>query len=220
MQRKATAPKSPEEYFQDTEHAVRHLYAGLDSCWSYYREALKYWDVTQVGLPMTPESKEALDRHLELAGKYFDLKFSEATFAGAILQVAYMGIRLFSPLLPPQDSAPANYERLIRSDKGKIVKAAIPFCIGPERHGVPVGLIIYAARNQYNHWDDEKLDDVPQNVFRALSAAFSDNMWFDLAFELGNPTITVYASEVLLVALGWTTYDKYLAGMKSMLPPP
>ncbi len=58
-----------------------------------------------------------------------------------------------------------------------------------------------------------------RNVFRALTAAFCNNVWSDLAFELGNPTITVYAGEVLRVALGWTTYDKYLAGMKSMLPP-
>lgn len=208
MQRKATVPKSPEKYFQDTEHAVKHLYAGLDSCWSYYREALKHWDVTQGGLPLTPERREGLDRYLELAGKHFDLKFSEATFAGAILQVAYMGIRLFSR----QDSVPSNYTRLVGS-----TKTAIQFCIGQERHGIPVGLIIYAARHQYNHWDEEA-HDVPQNVFRALSAAFHDNMLFDLGFELGNPTITVYASHVLLVALGWTTYDKYLGGMKSMLP--
>jgi len=45
---------------------------------------------------MTAERKAALDRHLELAGKYFNLKFSEAMFARAILQVAYMAIRLYS----------------------------------------------------------------------------------------------------------------------------
>lgn len=216
---KVTVPNTSDEYLQETEHAVKHLYAGLDSCWSYYRAALEHWDITKVGQPMTPERKATLDSYLELAGKHFDLKFSEATFAGAILQVAHMGIRFFSPL-SQQVSPPASHERLIRSDDGRIVKKAIPFCIGPERHGVPVGLIIYAARNQYNHWDDEKPHVVPRHVFRALSAAFSDNMWFDLAFDLSNPTITVYASEVLLIALGWTTYDKYLAGMKSLLAPP
>lgn len=215
---KATAPRTPDEYFQKTEHAVEHLYAGLDSCLSCYRAALEHWDITKVGQPKTPEGKAALNTYLELADKYFHLKFSETTFAGAILQVAYMGIRLLSPLSREND-APANHERLIRLENGKIQKEAIRFCIGPERYGVPVGLIIYAARNQYNHWDDETLHDVPQNVFRALSAAFSNDMWFDLAFDLDNPTITVYASEVLLVALGWTTYDKYLAGMKSMLAP-
>jgi len=41
---KPSAPKNPEEYFRDTEHAVRHLYAGLDSCWSYYQQALEVWE--------------------------------------------------------------------------------------------------------------------------------------------------------------------------------
>ncbi len=204
---KVTAPKNPEEYFRDTERAVRHLYAGLDSCWSHYREALEHWDISQVGQPLTSERRVALNRYLELAGKYFDLKFSEAMFAGAILQVAYMGIRLFSR----QGSVPSNYKRLVGS-----TKTAIQFCIGQERHGIPVGLIIYAARHQYNHWD-EKPHDVTTNVFHALSAAFSENMWFDLAFELSNQTINVYANEVLLVALGWTTYDKYLAEMRSLV---
>jgi hypothetical protein len=150
---------------------------------------------------------------VEKARKYFGLKFSKATFAGAIFQVAYTGIRLFSL----QNSVPSSYKNLVESDKKK---SAVPFCIGPERHGVPVGLIVYAARNQYNHWDEEKPHDVTQNVFRALSKAFSKNVWSDLAFELSNPTITVYADEVLLIALGWTTYDKYFAEMKALLGSP
>src|SRR2546427_105335 len=144
------------------------------------------------GEPITPESQAAAKRYVELAGKYFDLKFSEATFAGAIFQVAYTGIRLFSW----QNSVPSSYKNLVESDKKKIVESAIPFCIGLERHGVPVGLIVYAARNQYNHWDEEMPHDVTRNVFRALTAAFSSNMWFDLGFELSNPTINIYASEV------------------------
>jgi len=199
---KITAPRDPEAYFRDTEHAVRHFYDGLDSCWSYYQRALEHWDISQVGQPMTPERRAGLDRYLQLAGKYFDLKFSEAMFAGAILQVAYMAIRLYSQ----NRSIPANCVQLVRSSQ----KSAIPFCIGANRHGVPIGLIIYAARNQYSHWDDEEPHEVTKNVFYALSAAFYHNMLTDLAFELSNPTINVYANEVLLTALGWRSYDTYL----------
>jgi len=214
---KVTAPKSPEEYFRATEHAVKHLYAGLASCRSYYEEALKEWDpISHLCEPVTPESQAAATRYVEKARKYFGLKFSEATFAGAIFQVAYTGIRLFSR----QNSVPSSYKNLVESDKKKLVVSAIPFCVGQERHGVPVGLIVYAARNQYNHWDEEKPHDVTQNVFRALSEAFSENVSSDLAFELSNPTINVYANEVLLIALGWTTYDKYFAEMKALLGSP
>ena len=206
---KITAPKDPDEYFRQTEHAVKHSYAGLDSCWSYYQRALQHWDISQIGQPMTAERKAELDRYLELAGKYFDLKFSEAMFAGAILQVAYMAIRLYSR----NTSIPGRCSGLVRPSQ----KSAIPFCIGNEWHGIPTGLMVYAARNQYNHWDDEQPHEVTRNVFDALSAAFYHNMLSDLAFELSNPTVNVYANEVLLVALGWKSYDKYLAEMKSLL---
>ena len=209
---KTTAPQSQEEYFAATEHAVKHLYAGLDSCWSYYKEAGQYWDLRQLGQPMTPERREALNNFLELAKKYFSLKFSEATFAGGILQTAYMGIRLYSR----NDSIPASCAGLVRPEN----KSAIPFCIGEYRHGLPLGLIVYAGRNQFSHWDEDKLNPVNENVFEALSLAHFTDVWHDLAFSLSNPTINIYAGEILLVALRWTTYDEYLTAMKAMLTSP
>lgn len=206
---KITATGEPSKYLRQTEHAVKHYYSGLNSCWSYYQRALEHWDISQIGQPMTPEKSVALDQYLQLAGQYFDLKFSEAMFAGAILQVAYMGVRLFSR----NTVIPANCTAFFRSSN----RSAIPFCIGEERHGIPTGLIVYAARNQYNHWDDDQPHEVTQGVFRALSAAFYQNMFSDLAFDLCNPTINVYANEVLLVALGWNSYDRYLTEMKSLL---
>jgi hypothetical protein len=205
---KLTAPKDSDEYFRQTEHAVKHAYAGLESCWKYYQDALQHWDISQVGQPMTAERKAALDRYLELAGKYFDLKFSEAMFAGAILQVAHMGIRIYSR----NTSIPSNCSGFVKPSQN----SAIPFCIGEERHGIPTGLIVYAARNQYNHWDEQPRE-VTRKVFEALSEAFYHNMLSDLLFELSNPTINVYANEVLLVALGWKSHETYLAEMKLLL---
>jgi len=207
---KITAPKDPNEYFRSTEHAVKHSYDGLDSCWQYYRQALQHWDISQVDQPMTPERRAALDRYLHLAGKYFDLRLSEAMFAGAILQVAYMAIRLYSR----NASVPVSCATLVRPSQ----KSAIPFCLGKELHGIPTGLVVYASRNQYNHWDDEQPHEVTQNVFGALSVAFYHNMLSDLTFDLSNPTINVYAKEVLLVALGWKSYETYLTEMKALLP--
>lgn len=47
--------------------------------------------------------------------------------------------------------------------------------------------------------------------------AFWDNPLYDLAFDLGNPTIDIYANEILLGGLGWTTYDKYFSEMRDLL---
>ncbi len=208
---KLTAPKTFNEYCEITEHAVRQLYAGLDSCWSFYKRALEHWDISQVEQPLTLEKQGALKKYLDLAGKYFDLKFSEAMFAGGILQIAFMAIKLYSK----NNSIPNSCTALVKPKN----RSAIPFCIGRECHGIPAGLIVYAGRNQYSHWDEEEPHEVTQNVFNALSAAFHDNMLADLAFALSNPTINVYANEVLLMALRWKSYDTYLYEMMSMLPP-
>lgn len=206
---KLTAPKSLGKYLRDTEHAVRHLYAGLDSCRSFYQQATQHWDMTQADQPMTPERKAALERYLQLAGRYFELKLSEAVFAGAILQVAYMAVRLYSH----NETIPSDSLSLVQSFKNTAVK----FCIGRLRHGIRTGLIVFAARNQYNHWDEKEPHQPTKAIFNALSAAFHENMWADMAFELSNPTINVYANEILLTALGWRTYDTYLAEVSGML---
>jgi hypothetical protein len=201
-------PRTLDEYLRRTEHAVRHLYAGLDSCWAYYRQALTHWDISKVGEPMTPESRAELERYLELAGRYFDLKFSEATFAGSILQVAAIAIRRFSS----NTVVPGTCLALVPPK----AKGAIPFCVGRQVHGIPAGLIVYAARNQYNHWDDEPWE-ATRRVFDALCAAFYSNPLYDLAFDLGNPSITIHANEVLLGALRWRNYEQYDAEIRDML---
>src|SRR5262245_56500435 len=214
---KLTTPETPAEYFRKTEPAVQHAYGGLGSCWSYYKEALQHTtrpierDGYYVFEPAkTPEEKARVDRYLELAGKYFELKISEAIFAGSILQEAYTAIRLYSR----NDTIPPNCAKRVEPNQ----KSAISFCIGKERHGIPTGLIIYAGRNQYNHWDEQSLHSPTREIFNALSLAFLGNPLSDLAFDVSNPTIPIYAYEILFTALGWESYEKYLDGMTELLP--
>jgi len=61
---KLVAPKTAEKYFEITEHSVRHLYEGLDSCWSYYKQALEHWDISQAGQPLTEENKRSYTKVL------------------------------------------------------------------------------------------------------------------------------------------------------------
>ncbi len=201
-------PKTPQEYLENTEHAVRHFYAGLDSCWAVYRQALSHWDLSKAGELLTPENKAKLDEYLKLAHQYFDLKFSEATFAGSILQVAAMGIQYFSrnTVIPAscRDIVPKNHR-------------ATRFCVGKELYGLPIGLIVYAARNQYAHWDKEDLHEINRKIFQGLSLAHYADPLRDLAYDLSNPTITIYANEVLLGALKWTTYETYVAEVTALL---
>jgi hypothetical protein len=189
---KITGPQTPDEYFQRTEHAVRHAYAGIEVCWSIYEATQqKLWG-------------------RELGYELGKAQFSTAIFAGSILQVAYTAIRAFSQ----NSSVPANCATLVERPNNTVVK----FCIGKERNTVPIGLIIYAGRHQYAHWgeEEEPTNPVVVKVFDALTIAFLKNSWSDLAFDVGNPTIPVYSGEILLTALKWSSYDKYLGDMKEL----
>jgi hypothetical protein len=195
-------------YLDQTEFAVRHFYDGLAACWEVYEKALDHWDMSRIGMPLTDEEQARAQRYVEQAGKYFKLKFSEGTLAGSIIQVAATGIRVFSK----NETVPDYCADIVPSSANKV----IPFCVGDELFGLPVGLIIYAARNQYAHWEEDPFA-ITTKVFRRLAIAFSDNLTYDLAFVLENPTIDIYANEILLGGLRWTTYEKYRSEMEKML---
>jgi hypothetical protein len=198
------------EYLDLTEHAVRYFYTGLDNCRQVYEHALEHWDLSRIGKPLTEKEMERARKYVEQADKYFYLKFSEGTLAGAIVQVAATGIRLFST------------NKVIPDDCIHIVtpkaEAAIPFCIGKRIYGLPIGLIIYAARNQYAHWEVDP-HKVTTNIFHQLLNAFRNNLIYDLAYDLENPTIDIYANEILLGGLKWTSYEKFRSEMEELLGP-
>jgi hypothetical protein len=80
----------------------------------------------------------------------------------------------------------------------------------------------HASERQNTEGEEHETHRKPRNDLGeqrrcSLSAAFYHNMLSDLAFELSNPTIKAYASEVLLVALGRKSYDTYLDEMTSLL---
>jgi len=213
---KFAIPQSPPAFFEKTEFAVRHAYSGLASCCAYWQQALQYeapWQHGDHGMmyrdpPKTPEEKARSERFLELADKYMSLKPSEAMLAGSILQTAYTGIRIFSK----NQVVPSIYAGLVQNSTAR------QFCVGKDRYGIPTGLIIYAGRNQFCHWDEaEAAHENTATIFRALTIAFWDNPFSDLAFDLGNPTISIYAGEVLFTALGWASYDKYISEMTELL---
>jgi hypothetical protein len=207
-------PTSVDEYLHKSEHAVRHLYAGLESCWAHYEEATRYWDISKAGSPLTTvEELEALQEYLKHAKRYLDLTLSEATFAGAILQVAATGIRRLSR----NDTVPHSCGSIILNKKGEVIEAVLPFCIGREVYGLPAGLIVYAARNQYNHWDDDQPHFLTQRILGVMSAAVRCDPWNDLAFNHGDFGPGILATGMLFTALRWTDYARYEADMRSML---
>lgn len=125
------------------------------------------------------------------------------------MQAAHLAIRLYSR----NKSAPKNCRQFVGANPKKEVAR---FCIGDERLGVPIGLIVYAGRNHNSHWE-EKPAKITKRVFASLSDGVANDPLCDLAFDLGNPTISLYADAILYIALGWHSYDVYLEGMRRLL---
>lgn len=192
--------KNPESYLIDTEHAVRHIFTGID----YYEKLL-----AGVTPPSQAKSINEVKCYMELSKSYFGYSMSEATLCGAVLQIAFMGVFLFSN----NKVIPANFSGLIKPEN----KKAISFCNGRLVHNIPIGLVIYAGRNQFNHWDDESFDYPTTKVFEALLLAHYDNPLFDLAYELGFPARTIKANHLVLNELKWRNYEQYNMDMKSLI---
>ena len=84
-------------------------------------------------------------------------------------------------------------------------------------HGIPIGLIVYAGRIQFNHWDDESFDYPTTQVFSALLHAYCENTLFDMAYELQYPARTIKANHLVLNELKWRTYGQYIADMRALI---
>jgi hypothetical protein len=121
-----------------------------------------------------------------------------------------MAIRLYSP---PR-TIPGEWQPYIKPSHD-----AARFCVGPLKHGVPTGLIIYAGRNQFAHWDEpQKHNLVVKRVFQLLANAFDSNPLWDMVFELETGvTASFCVGPVPFLALEWKSYHVYLAEMTAIL---
>jgi hypothetical protein len=139
------------------------------------------------------------------------LKFSEAMFAGFILQAADMAIRLHSR----NETILQNCAWLVEPNQKKCNsvlqrKRTTWIADGADRYT--------GGRNQHNHWDEEDSHTATKGTFAAFSVAIMDNPLSDLAFDLRNPSIPIFASEILCTALRCNSYEKYLGEMTELLP--
>jgi hypothetical protein len=192
------------DYLQDSEVAVRHMFDEINSYDSFKLPSImKYIDKTGI-VTMTKEENDAF---LDSYKKYFDLDFSRATMAGSLLQVAYNCLNQFSP--GPDDHAICEKFNI---NKGSIAER---LCIGRKVHGIPIGLLIYAGRVQYNHWEDGKFNGITQDIFRELVIAHMDDI--DMVYELNYPAPRPVSHYIIRVDLKWQTYDDYFKDIYSSL---
>ena len=207
---------SPTTYIVQTESAVRKLFEGIES----YTDVLRPIRGTTFVSDQIDTAKfqveydawecknaTALTLSMEAQRSYTEQAFAMATLCGAVLQVAAKAIECFST----NQTVPENVQSIV----GKSKKAT-PFCIGREVLGVPIGLVIFAGRNQNTHFNDPKLNSVNVAVFERLST-LSENATLKVpSLDLDNPLLDSYANNITFI-LGWHSYDAYVADLHSLL---
>lgn len=135
--------------------------------------------------------------------------------AGSILQIAHVAIARYAK----PEGKPANalhfeseINRMIREHpelKPRADKFELPgqFCVGRDIGHLPLGIVIYAGRNQYNHFHEGKrLSVVNELVFNHLHTICPDPI-NELSFDLKPGKLFSYS---ILSALGWTDTSRGL----------
>ena len=188
------------EYLDKTESAVKILFDGIDA----YFEVLRNEHVQ-----LAAENPEKLQAAFEAQRSFVAEYFALAALCGAVLQIAAKAIECYSKV----DGVPEDCQDSFSGPKIRL------FCIGRRVHDVPIGLVIYAGRNQATHFNEKKLYGLNETIFQRLSdrnPSILDKGQRDPSFDLLNPNLTIFADNITTL-LGWRSFHEYNADMRALL---
>ena len=83
-------------------------------------------------------------------------------------------------------------------------------------HALSDAAVVYAARNQHMHFNEEQLREPSLNVFELLATEheYKSTVPFrDSPFDLENPGLVSFAANVTAL-LGWRDYERYVEDMR------
>ncbi|MBD2498823.1 hypothetical protein [Nostoc sp. FACHB-280] len=217
---------SPEEYLIATKSAVLKLFDGINSYNEIFlkkpRPIFNFSSNLTDSIAILEARKQAYDNwllenetaiklSLQAQKEYFAESFAIAALCGSLLQIASMGIQLFSTNEEIAEDLPEILSSVI---KPKVAR----FCIGRRVRNVPIGLIIYAGRNQFNHIDEEKLSGLNTTIFNLIASYDDeqDQFFRDLAFDIESRLIINFSTNIVGL-IGWKSYESYDSDMRSLL---
>jgi hypothetical protein len=209
--------QSATEYLDRTESAVRLLFTGVDSYVRLIRDATGVVFVTSEPYGPKQEAEFAawqtqntqrLAAAREAERRFLAESFALDTLCGSILQVADKALELYSF----NQTIPSGLPSTLKPHHAK-------FCVGRTIRTLPLGLTVYAARNQHTQFNDEALREPGKSIFHQLATAHGychGQEIVDPMFDLDNQNRLSFASNVTGL-IGWRSYDAYLADMRFML---
>lgn len=196
---------------------MRVLFSGVDSYLGILRRVTGVTFVT--GEPYGPkqdaefaawqvENAERLAAARVAEREFIAESFALDTLCGSILQVADKALELYGS----NDTIPSGLPATLKPHHAK-------FCVGRAIRTVPLGLVVYAARNQHTHFNENALREPSASVFHLLATAHGygkGQLIVDPAFDLNNEGLVSFASNVTSL-IGWRSYEKYSEDMRAML---
>ena len=156
------------------------------------------------------ENAEVMTERLKRDEQFAYEHFARSFFAGAILQFACWAIERYST----NNKIPSGLAQDIK-ESSKVRK----FCIGRIVKDLPIGLIIYAGRNQAMHFSDSELHSLSKKIFDKLKYYYSprfDKVFISSYYDLSDPNIVNYAENILYL-LDWHNYEAYEKDILEML---
>jgi len=213
---------SAEEYIKRTESAVIKIFDGIDLYLKILNDSPPPIYISNAGdtLNQKPayknwaaENRDVIQSSLKAQREFSAESFAFATLCSSLLQIAAMGIQWFSE----NEEIPKDLPEALRSINPK--SKAAKFCIGRRVRNLPIGLIIYAGRNQFNHMDDEELREPSKTIFNFLAHSYTDatkQSPGDPAFDVENEVLINFSSNITGL-LEWRSYESYYSDMKSLI---
>lgn len=207
------------EYLNKTESAMRKLLEGVDTYLAPLRRSRSVCFVSSTTdgderrveqETWFNENKSAVAESIQTQREFIAESFAQSTLCGAVLQIAGKAIEMYSVI----EIASPEWASLIGANS-----KAVHFCYGRPIRGVPLGLVIYAGRNQHTHFQDKKLHEPSNTVFERLASRNDDGSevtYRDPAYDLINNRPISFASNIMCL-IGWVNYEAYSADIRTML---
>jgi hypothetical protein len=156
------------QYLDKTRSAAARHFEGIDAYLALLREhsttfvtsATCEGDFQKQYDAWYAANRSRIQAALEAQKQYLGESFAQATLCGAVLQLAAKAVECYSS----NSRIPEDWVSFIKPGS-----KPVPFCAGRLVRGVPLGLVIYAGRNQHTHFEDQKLREPNVEVFRRLA---------------------------------------------------
>jgi hypothetical protein len=228
---------SPTEYLERTASATRKLFSGIEEYLAILSSIKPATFATTAASPEEWELKKKQwerenaddirrihERNKEATQNFEAEEHALSVLCGAVLQVALKVLELRTTTCPSVEIAK-------EFDEIKNKTTLRRFYIGRQVRGLPIGIIIYAGRNQQVHFDDKELRQPSQTVFRVLAQNYGDSSMKvvstnvdtsakrpDPAFDLNTDKQKLYSyARNIIYILGWRDYEAYEKDMLSLI---